>query len=640
MAWQDAPAVTDGAPQSAWASAPAVDAAPAQPAVRDESHTTASGLAASAARGVAPYATGAAIGAAVGAPFAGVGAIPGAAAGAGAVALTEFATGLYDRFADAFGWPRVATPQEKTDRLLDIAGVKRPTTGVERTTETTAAGLSGASAGAAGAKVLADVLAPGAGKGIAETMAASPGKQALSGALGGAAAQGTAEAGGGPLAQFVASTAAGLLPGVKPGAEAALKPSPRVAQPAIKTAIGEGYVFPPAEIPKLGDRPGVTTAALAGEAGKIKLQQEASTRNQVVTNRLAAQDISLPPDTPLTEAAFDQARQAPAAVYNELAAAVPEVTYSPGFKAAAAKIGGPGSLAEEFYPSTATSPEIRALRGELAAHDSAPTPVVMKYIADLRFNANQNLKTVGDAQKHRLGLAQREAADLVEDELGNFVKNAPAHYAGRVKNAQAELKAMQANSATVPPYTPYGMELARQEAAKVAEIASYQKLLTDATAKGSALSTLPDRFQAARQMFAKIYDVEAATNQTTGDVSARGLARVYNKGKPFTGGLKTIADAANASPKSMQMPSLFGRAEDWSALDFFGTATAALHGHPVVAAGIAARPFVRQRLLSERYQRGMIGAGPPGDTFSPLPLVTQPFMNPAIPPNLQNVFPP
>jgi hypothetical protein len=117
--------------------------------------------------------------------------------------------------------------------------------------------------------------------------------------------------------------------------------------------------------------------------------------------------------------------------------------------------------------------------------------------------------------------------------------------------------------------------------------------------------------------------VEGATNSATGDVSARGLARLQDKGRPLTDELKTVADAASAFPKAMQMPSGFGDNERWSALDFFGSAAAMAHGNPGVAGAILARPLARGVLLSKPYQKAMTN---PRAAASPLPLITQPGM--------------
>ena len=66
---------------------------------------------------------------------------------------------------------------------------------------------------------------------------------------------------------------------------------------------------------------------------------------------------------------------------------------------------------------------------------------------------------------------------------------------------------------------------------------------------------------------------------------------------------------------------MFGHAEDWSALDFYGTTIAAMHGNVPAAAGIAARPYVRGMVLSPSYQQRLIDPLP-GPV--PVPMVTAP----------------
>src|SRR5260370_36976409 len=49
-----------------------------------------------------------------------------------------------------------------------------------------------------------------------------------------------------------------------------------------------------------------------------------------------------------------------------------------------------------------------------------------------------------------------------------------------------------------------------------------------------------------------------AFHAATGDVSARGLAKLAARGKPLSGKLKLIADTAEAFPMAMQNVSRFG----------------------------------------------------------------------------------
>lgn len=194
----------------------------------------------------------------------------------------------------------------------------------------------------------------------------------------------------------------------------------------------------------------------------------------------------------------------------------------------------------------------------------------MELVKELRFNANANLRAIGDPSKHALGLAQRQAADAVDDLMERNITAA----------GQPDV------------------------------IAAYKQ---------------------ARQLIAKSYDVEGATNATTGDVNARGLARLAAKGRPLSGELDTIARAAEAFPKAMQAPAGFGYDEKLSALDFFGSAAAAIHGSPGIAGAIVGRPVARSVILSQPYQRAATDQRP---TVPPLPLLLDPGMGAiAQPPN-------
>jgi hypothetical protein len=618
--WGDDP-IKKGAPPAAdWGNDPLNTDTPAK--TTPTPHTTASGLAGSIERGIAPVATGAAVGAAAGAPFGGVGAIPGAIAGAGAVGLTELATGVYNKLAPHMGWSQTATPQEMTDRVLDAFGVKRPTTGTERVVENTAAGAAGALGGVGAARTVADAATGPVTKAVAGKLAERPVAQAVSGALSGGATQSTAEAGFGPTAQTVAGLAAGALPYGKEGVLATAKSN---ARPEARDAIKSGYVMSPAEIPPLGEKPGIVGSLFSSPAGKIKLQQEASTKNQINTNQLAATGIGLHPDAHLNDKSFAQAEAPAAAVYRAVEKAVPEVELSRDqeYQNAVDAIGGRKGLVEKFFPDMADNPDIEKLRKTMAANGSVPTEVAMRKIADLRFQAGQNFRVVGDAQKHSLGLAQREAANALESATERAVQNAPDYYQRKLDQATKWL------DFNLTSRTNQGLSLNSPIMTEAQdEVDRWTKLVADAQADNKANQKLLDGFRDARKLFAKINTVRDATNQTTGDVSAAGLARAYNKGAPLTDQLKTIADAYNTAPKDMQVPALFGRSEDWSALDFFGTSAAILHGNPAVALGILARPVIRKGLLSPAYQGAVAGLPSKTGSIGVLPLLTGPIAGP------------
>jgi hypothetical protein len=531
------------------------------------------------------------------------------------------------------------------DRILDAVGVKRATTPVESIAQQTASGAAGALSGASAAQTIADAARSPVTRAIASRLAEGPVRQTLSGATGGMAAETAKQAGAGPLIQATAGMAGAGLPNVGGIAHGGLSAIATPPSEAARNAVESGYTLLPAEIVPLGDKPDIVSRTFSGIAGERKLQQAASVRNQVTTNGLAAEAIGLPRGTPLTEAAFNQAEAPAAAIYRQVETAVPEVTFDRDFARKAGNVGGKNSLVEAFFPSTAGNPGIEALRAELAGAATVPTKTAMQYAADLRFNASANLAAPGDAAAHRLGLAQREAADLVEDQISRAVREAPAYYATRFNEAlTAQREAASAITEAATALTQARAKLATTQgnvyaegSARRAQEAAQQRLeqahaqfdratkavearraqLQTAHAADADNQTLPDRFQQARQLFARIYDVRDATNRTTGDVNAAVLARMFNRGKPLTGQLKTIADTFNIAPKSMQVPSAIDAA-DFGPLDFFGALGAAATGHPAVAGAIAGRPFVKYAPLSGAYQRALVGI--PGPAFSPLPM--------------------
>jgi hypothetical protein len=71
-------------------------------------------------------------------------------------------------------------------------------------------------------------------------------------------------------------------------------PSPQMVQ-SIQQARDLGYVIPPTQA-----NPSMLNRTIEGIAGKLSTAQNASARNQQITNELAAKSLGLPIDTPIT----------------------------------------------------------------------------------------------------------------------------------------------------------------------------------------------------------------------------------------------------------------------------------------------------------------------------------------------------
>jgi hypothetical protein len=114
-------------------------------------------------------------------------------------------------------------------------------------------------------------------------------------------------------------------------------------------------------------------------------------------------------------------------------------------------------------------------------------------------------------------------------------------------------------------------------------------------------------FQDARALIAKTYSVQKGLNTSTGDVAANALAKQLQKGKPLTGELRTIAEAADAFPRANQ--ALKEAPKSLSPLDM---ALALMRHDPTAILTLGARPAARSVMLSNPMQRAALnGASTP-----------------------------
>lgn len=130
-------------------------------------------------------------------------------------------------------------------------------------------------------------------------------------------------------------------------------------------------------------------------------------------------------------------------------------------------------------------------------------------------------------------------------------------------------------------------------------------------------SRLVTSYRQARQLIAKSYDVDKATNSATGDVSARLLGRLLARGKPLSGELKTVAKAAQSFPKAFQDKAAVGGDQPFSAVDAGTALLLAAHLKPDIAGALLARPVARSLMFSKAYQRAMRGPEARGAAVAP-----------------------
>lgn len=266
-----------------------------------------------------------------------------------------------------------------------------------------------------------------------------------------------------------------------PGFEA----RPSLARQTFDAGRQEGYVVPPASV-----RPGIRTRLTEGLSGKVATQQEASIRNQEVTNRLAAQALGLPPNEPITPAALKEIRDNAGRVYAGIRQSGPVIA-DDQYKADLVDITkGIADIAEDFKgANVGARDEIFDLIKTLNT-DRFNSNAAVSYIMGLRDDAAANLKSEG-AKMKALGRAQKKAAAALENAVLRHLRR-------------------------------------------------------------SGMDDLAEQFAGARALIAKSYDVEEATNLATGNVRASALAKMIDNQEPLTGELATIGKMGATFPKAMQ----------------------------------------------------------------------------------------
>lgn len=311
-------------------------------------------------------------------------------------------------------------------------------------------------------------------------------------------------------------------------------------QKAAQAAAADKYVLPPTQA-----NPSLLNRFLEGVGGKIRTQQAASTMNQETTNRLAKQAVGLRGDAPLTSEALEAVRRGAGKSYAAVSNYPVPLKATPRYKAQIEKLGDDWAKAADEFPDLVNNDAILKLRQALLKEEMTPGGAIAA-VRKLRFDAKSNLRAADSPEKLALGLAQRRAADAI-DEL------------------------VETN-------------LSRAGQKKIAE--SYKQ---------------------ARVLIAKTHDVEAALNDATGNISARYLAGIMDRGAPLTGELRRVARFAQAFPKAAQNVDAIGSQPAISPLDTAAAGIgAAASGRPEIIGAIVGRPLVRGAVLSRPYQAAAV----------------------------------
>lgn len=316
----------------------------------------------------------------------------------------------------------------------------------------------------------------------------------------------------------------------------------------ISEAIEAGYRIPPAMA-----RGGAPVGnALQSLSGQFKTEQLASLKNQPVTNALAKQAIGVDPETSFTPQVFQNVRKEAGKAYEDVQTNVPELTNDATFRETVTNLGGRMTEAAREFPELLANPELEKLSDTLANKETFSSKAAIQLVRKLRSQASTNFKAFDKPMQQELAHAQREAADAIDDLIER-----------NLERLSAEGSDFEA------------------------------RLPTDLVAK----------YRQARKRMAMSHDIEDATNSATGDVNALDLARMAEKGRPFTNQLKTISKTAQAFGPAMREPIRGASPFTWfdAMLGLGG-----LH-NPYLTAGVLARPLAREFILSKPYQNMLSG---------------------------------
>lgn len=334
-----------------------------------------------------------------------------------------------------------------------------------------------------------------------------------------------------------------------------------VRNAAVTDAQGAGYIIPPTQT-----NPSFLNRALEGMSGKIATAQNASAKNQGVTNTLVRQELGLPADAALSGNTLQTLRANAGQAYEAIKTLPTRFQADAQFAKEIASLGDDFAQAAKEFPEIAKTDAIETLQKALSRPDMSPTAAI-ELVKKLRFDASKNLKSFDDAEKAALGMAQRKAAEAIDS------------------------------------------------------------LVERNLAGNQSTAGMAEAYRQARQLIAKAYDVESALNESTGNVSARVLGRLMEKGKPLTGGLAQAGRFSQAFPKAAQDVERMGSLPQVSPLDYMaGILTGTATGSPLGAAALLARPAVRSAILSKPYQAAMAQA----------PMASAPLLTARLPAALLN----
>ena len=185
-------------------------------------------------------------------------------------------------------------------------------------------------------------------------------------------------------------------------------PSPQMVQ-SIQQARDLGYVIPPTQA-----NPSMLNRFMEGVAGKISTAQNASAKNQEITNRLAAKSLGLAEDTVITPQMLADLRTTAGNAYTNLGLAGQVVT-DKSYINALDDIAKPFVVAAKGFPDAPPSPVLNLVQS-LKSPSFDATAAIEK-VKQLRTAADDAFRS-GNTD---IGQASKKAAAAIENALENHL---------------------------------------------------------------------------------------------------------------------------------------------------------------------------------------------------------------------------
>lgn len=305
---------------------------------------------------------------------------------------------------------------------------------------------------------------------------------------------------------------------------------------SVESALNAGYVIPPTQA-----KPTLVNRALEGLSGKITTAQNASARNQQVTNALAKKAIGA---SSLDDVGLQQVRDKANAAYSQLGR-VGQFKADAKFVDALDKAGASSAQFKADFPGLANSNVDDLITG-MKSRGEFDSQSAIEAIKRLRADARANRLAIDSAAKQELGRTQSKVAEALEDLVDRNLQQMGDH------------KLLLANYRD-----------ARQTLAKVYDI---EKALNKSSGNVDAT---------------KIAKLLQKNRPLSGE-----LKTIADFGNQFPKAAQTV-EKMGSLPQASPL--------DWAAM---GTLSAVTQ-NPAMMAGLLLRPAARTAALSGPVQRGL-----------------------------------